>query len=814
MTKMRVHELAKKLNISSKELLNVIKSMDIPVGNHMSSLDEDEMRRIEQEMARKERKDSKLPEKASDEKNTQKGTQLKSPSKSHREESPSPRQSSELNKGQKNDPKKSEPRNLKKERHGGQLEGVKTKKEAPKGHPNKDRTARSEQVKSRAHDDKKMERKQPREHKHDEAAQEKKTKADRSQRIEQKKRQEGRKQNTDRQVESKNQRRQKEQSQKRKVQQKKEMQGKSKPKPIELSGSIVVKDLAAKMGVQVAKVMTKLIGLGMMVNQNQEIEQDLAEMIANEFGVEVKIVEDTHTIEAMEAQLDQVDSEESLKERPPVVTVMGHVDHGKTSLLDAIKHSKVTASEAGGITQHIGAYTVNVNGKKVTFLDTPGHEAFTSMRSRGAQITDITILVVAADDGVMPQTIEAISHAKAAKVPIIVAINKMDKPEANADRIKQELLENGLTPEDWGGDTITVPVSARTKEGIDELLDMVLLVAEVEELKANPDRLAVGTIIEAQLDKGKGPVATVLVQKGTLNKGDTVVSGTSSGRIRALYDDKGKQVKKAGPSIPAVIIGLSEVPNAGDTIYATEDEKTARTMAELNRLSQRDIQLKATKKVSLDDLFDQIQEGEVQDLNIIIKGDVRGSIEALAQSLMKLDHEEVKVNIIHQGVGGITEGDVMLASASNALVIGFNVRPNLNAMAMANSEGIDIRTYRVIYEVIEDVQAAIKGMLAPSLVEEVIGRAEVRQTFRLPNGTTIAGIYVQNGYIARRAKVKLLRNDIVVHEGDISSLKRFKDDVREIQTGYEGGLGIDRYNDIKEGDVIEAYVIKEVEREA
>lgn len=586
---------------------------------------------------------------------------------------------------------------------------------------------------------------------------------------------------------------------------------------IEIEESIIVKDLADKLEVNPSKVITKLIAMGVMVNQNQAIDSEIATIIADEFGVEVSVIEsevEEEEIGEIEEflDLDYEDPEENLVARPAVVTVMGHVDHGKTSLLDAIKETSVTAKEAGGITQHIGAYTVNVNEKKVTFLDTPGHEAFTSMRARGAQITDIAILVVAADDGVMPQTIEAIAHAKAAGVPIIVAINKMDKPDADIDRIKQGLVENGLMPEDWGGDVITVPVSAKNRQGIDELLEMILLVAEIQEFKANPNRKAIGTIVEAQLDKGKGPLATVLVQKGTLKVGDMVVSGTASGRIRAMIDDKGKRVKKAGPSIPVVILGLSEVPNAGELLYAVKDEKAARSLAGMKRDRIREQQMKQTSKVSLDDLYEKIALGEIKDLNIIVKGDVRGSIEALTQSLAKLDTDEVKINTIHGGVGGITETDIMLASASNAIVIGFNVRPNLNAIEIAKNESVDIRTYRVIYEAIEDIQAAVKGMHAPKIVEEVLGRAQVRATFRLPNSHTIAGIYVMSGKITRNAKVRLLRDDVVIFEGGVSSLKRFKDDAREVQTGYEAGLGLDGYNDLKEGDMLEAYILKEVER--
>jgi len=581
-------------------------------------------------------------------------------------------------------------------------------------------------------------------------------------------------------------------------------------KIIEINEDIIVKDLADLLNINVSQVISKLIGLGIMASQNQTIDSETASLIANEFGITLSVSEKNGNDD--EFELDFEDKEENLKSRPPVVTVMGHVDHGKTSLLDAIKHSNVIGGEAGGITQHIGAYTVNVNNKKVTFLDTPGHEAFTSMRARGARVTDIAILVVAADDGVMPQTIEAIAHAKAARVPIIVAINKIDKPDANIDRIKQELVENGLVPEDWGGDTITVPISAKQMIGIEDILEMILLVAEMQELKANPDRNAVGTIIEAQLDKGRGPVATVLIQKGTLSVGDLVVSGTASGKIRAMFDDKGKKVKKVTPAIPVMILGLSEVPNAGELLYAVDNEKIARVIADSRRNQIREKQIKNTPKVSLDDLFERIKQGEIKDLNIILKGDVKGSIEALTQSLVKLDTEEVRINIIHSGAGGITENDIMLASASNAIVIGFNVRPNLNALEVAKSEDVDIRTYRVIYEAIEDIKAAVKGMHAPKFIEEVLGRAQVRATFRLPTGSTIAGIYVQNGKIQRNANIRLIRDDIVKYDGKISSLKRFKDDAREVAAGFEAGLGLENYNDIRDQDIIEAYIIKEVEK--
>ncbi|WP_308552875.1 translation initiation factor IF-2 [uncultured Peptoniphilus sp.] len=584
-------------------------------------------------------------------------------------------------------------------------------------------------------------------------------------------------------------------------------------KVAKISPPLAVKDFAEATDIPVSQVITKLIGLGVMASQNEPIDKDVCEILADELNVQIEFAspEEEVSIEE-EFGLDFEDKEQNLKPRPPVVTVMGHVDHGKTSILDSIKKSHVTSTEAGGITQHIGAYTVNLNGKKITFLDTPGHEAFTSMRLRGAQITDVAILVVAADDGVMPQTIEAISHARSAEVPIIVAINKIDKEAANVDRVKQELSEQGLMPEDWGGDTIMVPVSAHTKQGIDDLLEMILLVAEMRELKANPQRKAVGTVIEAKLDKGKGPMATVLVQNGTLRSSDFVVSGVASGRIRAMTDDKGKNLKKAGPSMPAVILGLSEVPNAGDTIYAVEDEKTAKTIADKNREIVRENRLNATNKVSLSNLFDKIKEGEKKQLDLILKGDVKGSVEALSQSLLKIGNEEVNISIVHSGVGGISESDVSLASASKAIVIGFNVRPNINAIELAKELEVDIRTYRVIYDAIDDIEKAAIGMLDPEFEEEVQGRCEVRQTFKLPNNAIVAGVFVVSGKIPRKSMVRILRNDTVIHEGEIASLKRFKDDVRELNNGYEGGITIENFNDIKEGDFIESYIMKEIKR--
>lgn len=581
---------------------------------------------------------------------------------------------------------------------------------------------------------------------------------------------------------------------------------------IKIPESITVKDFSESLGVSSAQVISKLISLGIMAGINQEIDFDCASLIAEDFGKTVVLETPEITEENEILSLDYEDKVEDMITRPPVVTVMGHVDHGKTSLLDYIRNAKVTSQEAGGITQHIGAYTVNINSNKIVFLDTPGHEAFTAMRSRGAKVTDISILVVAADDGVMPQTIEAINHSKDAGVPIIVAINKIDKDGANPDRVKTELADNGLLPEDWGGDVITMPVSAKTGEGIDELLEMVLMVAEVEELKANPNRMAIGTVIEAQLDKGKGPVATVLVQKGTLNSGDMVISGTSTGRIRAMFDDKGKKIKKATPSIPVMILGLSDVPEAGSFIYAVKDEKTARGYAQRIINVQKENMISSGSKVSLDDLFSKIQNGNLKEIKIIVKTDVRGTIDAVKNSLEKLSNDEVRVNIIHGGVGAINESDVMLASASNAIIIGFNVRPSQGAIDLSRHESVDIRTYRVIYDAIEDIKLAVKGMLAPTFVEEVIGRAEVRATFKVPNIGTVAGVYILNGKVTRNAKVRLLRDGIILHEGEISSLKRFKDDAKELLTGYEGGLGILGYNDLKESDIIEAYIDKEVER--
>lgn len=748
MSKIRVHALAKEIGITSKELLLKLNELEISVKNHMSTLDS-----AEEEKVRKLYKKS-----------------------SSKNESPVKNENSnkKRDKSKKNNPNKEKQSEKK-------LDNKTSKKE------NKDINSQKEKDVEKTPNNKKNKKNKS---KHKDNKDDKDDKNNSFKKDLTKKKP------------------------KKKVKSRHRVEEEDKEDDsIIVIAPITVKDFANQLGVSVSTVITKLIGLGVMANQNQSIDEDTCILLADELGIEIEI-EAPNLDQSVEEEygLLKEDKERDLKPRPPVVTVMGHVDHGKTSLLDSIKKTHVTQSEAGGITQHIGAYTVNLSGKKITFLDTPGHEAFTSMRLRGAQTTDIAILVVAADDGVMPQTLEAISHARSADVPIIVAITKIDKPEGNPERVKQELMNENLVPEEWGGDTIVVGVSSKSGEGIDDLLEMILLVAEMKELKANPNRRAVGTIIEANLDKAKGPMATILIKNGTLRFGDAVVSGTCSGRIRAMEDDKGKRVKKAGPSMPVVILGLNDVPNAGDTIYAVNDDKTAKTIADKNKEISREKRLSQTTKISLDNLFEKISEEDVKELNIVVKGDVKGSVEALNQSLLKLSTEEVKISVIHSGVGGINESDVTLASASNAIVIGFNVRPNINAIELAKTEDVEIRTYRVIYEIINDIEQAAKGMLDPDIVEEILGRCEIRQTFKLPNNQMVAGVYVLSGKILRNSKVKVLRDDVVIHEGDIASLKRFKDDAKELATGFEGGLVIDGFNDIKEGDLLESYIMKEVER--
>ncbi len=582
------------------------------------------------------------------------------------------------------------------------------------------------------------------------------------------------------------------------------------PSKITFSESLTVAELGKKLYREPSEIIKKLFMLGVMATINQELDKDAIELIAADYGVEV---EEEVKIDVTDLEAYFTDSEDAnLVERPAVVTIMGHVDHGKTTTLDSIRNTKVTAGEAGGITQHIGAYQVEENGKKITFLDTPGHAAFTTMRARGAKITDITILVVAADDGVMPQTIEAINHAKAAEVPIIVAVNKMDKESANPDRVMQELTEHGLVPEAWGGDTIFVPIAALKGEGIDNLLEMILLVSEVEEYKANPDRNAVGTVIEAQLDKGRGSVATLLVQNGTLKVGDPIVVGNTYGRVRAMVNDLGRRVKTAGPSTPVEITGLNDVPQAGDRFVVLPDEKTARQVGESRAQQALQAQRSEKTRVSLDNLFEHMKKGEMKDLNIVVKADVQGSAEALTTALQKIDVEGVNVRILHTGAGAINESDITLAAAFNAIVIGFNVRPDNNAKRAAEAEGVEIRLHRIIYKAIEEIELAMKGMLDPEFEEKVIGQAEVRQTFKVSKIGTIAGSYVTDGKITRDSGIRLIRDGIVIFEGEIDALKRFKDDAKEVSQGYECGITIKNFNDVKEGDVVEAYIMQEIER--
>lgn len=581
------------------------------------------------------------------------------------------------------------------------------------------------------------------------------------------------------------------------------------PKDVEVGEFITVKELAERISKPLNEVIKALIFTGIMAGINQEIDFETAEKASQRLDVQI-VKAKVSLLGETEEDTDE-DTEANLIKRPPIVTVMGHVDHGKTSLLDAIRQEKIAESEAGGITQHIGAYTVTLNGEKITFLDTPGHEAFTAMRARGAQVTDIVILVVAADDGIMPQTVEAINHCKAANVPMVVAINKVDKPGANPDKVKQELTEYGLVAEEWGGDTICVPVSAKAKTGLDTLLEMVLLTAEVEEFRADPTRRAAGTVIESKLDKGRGPVATLLVQKGTLKVGDSILVGTTYGRIRAMFDDKGKKIESAGPSVPAEILGLSEVPHAGDKFQEMKDEKTARGMAEARKIKEKSLAQQSVR-VSLEDFYSQVKEGKVVELPIIVKADVQGSIEALRGSLEKLSTSEVKVRVIHGGVGAITETDISLAAASNAVVIGFNVRPDNNAAALAEKEKVYVKTYRVIYNALDDIKAAMIGMLSPDIKEVVHGRVEIRQTYKVSAVGTIGGAYVLNGKINRNHEIRVLRNGVIIHEGTLASLKRFKDDVKEVNAGFECGLSVDRFNDIKEGDIVEAFTMEEVKR--
>lgn len=773
MSKIRVYEYAKKHNISSKEIITKLKEMNIEVSNHMATIEDAEVKKLDATFSKKE---SNTPQQKQE--NKQNGQQQQRtnarPAGQQQRQNQRPAQSAQRPQVQTKTPKAFEEA-ADKNAAPNKVKVVSPPKTAEGKKQNQEFQSKENKVFSNAD----------------------KAKA--------------------KPYNNNNQNRNNNNNNKKKkahtpVQQAQPQKKKEKelPAKITFSESLTVGELAKKIYREPSEIIKKLFLLGVMATINQVLDKDAIELIASEYGVEVEeeIKVDTTDLEVYFTE----DPSEELIERPSVVTIMGHVDHGKTTLLDSIRNTKVTEGEAGGITQHIGAYQVVENGKKITFLDTPGHAAFTTMRARGAKITDITILVVAADDGVMPQTVEAINHAKAAEVPIIVAVNKMDKEAANADRVMQELTEHGLVSEAWGGDTIFVPLSAKTGEGIDNLLEMILLVGEVEEYKANPNRKAVGTVIEAQLDKGRGSVATLLVQNGTLKIGDPIVVGNTFGRVRAMVNDKGRRVKEAGPSTPVEITGLNDVPQAGDRFVVFEDEKTARQVGEVRAQTALAAQRGEKSIVSLETLFDQLKQGEMKDLNIILKADVQGSAEAVAASLQKIDVEGVNIKIIHSGAGAINESDISLAAASNAIVIGFNVRPDVNAKRAAEAEKVDVRLHRIIYKVIEEIEAAMKGMLDPEFQEKIIGQAEIRQTFKVSKVGTIAGSYVTDGKITRDSGIRLIRNGVVTFEGNIDALKRFKDDVKEVAQGYECGITIKNFNDVKEGDIIEAYVMEEIER--
>lgn len=713
MSKQRIYEYAKDLNIKSKDVIDELKKTGIEVSNHMQTLEDDQVKVLDKVF-----KKNQAPKQQKEQKNTQSNHK-------NQKQGSNQKQSNNQKQGNNNQQQK------------GKNNGPKQNKKNNKGNKNKKQN-------------KKNAPQQPSE-------------------------------------------------------------PKELPSKITYTEGITVGELSDKLGVDSSEIIKKLFLLGIMANINQSLDIEALELVASDYGVELEeevVIDDND----LSIYFDDVEEDEDAIVRPAVVTIMGHVDHGKTTLLDSIRNTRVTEGEAGGITQHIGAYQITNNGKKITFLDTPGHAAFTTMRARGAQVTDITILVVAADDGVMPQTIEAINHAKEADVPIIVAVNKIDKPTANPDRVMQELAEYNLIPEDWGGDTIFVPLSALSGEGIDDLLEMLILVSEVQELKANPNKAAVGTVIEAELDKSRGPAASLLVQNGTLNVGDALVVGNTHGKVRAMVNDLGKRIKTAGPSTPVEITGLSDVPQAGDRFVVFKDEKKARRIGEAREQENIIQQRQESKNVTLDNLFEQMKQGEMKDLNVIIKGDVQGSVEALAASLMKIDVEGVNVRIIHTATGAINESDVTLAHASNGIIIGFNVRPDAGAKRAADAENVDMRLHRVIYNVIEEIESAMKGMLDPEFEEKVIGQAEVRQTFKVSKVGTIAGSYVTEGKITRDAGVRVIRDGVVLFEGELDTLKRFKDDAKEVAQGYECGITVAKFNDIKEGDIIEAFVMVEVER--
>lgn len=783
MSKIRVYEYAKKHNISSKEIITKLKEMNIEVSNHMATLEEGDIKKLDAAYNHQEANAGK--QKQINHSQEKKAGQTQQKRQQKQGKNPQQKQGNNPHAKRQNVTSEQQQQHKK--------PNVQPKMVAKAFEDDDDHIVVPTKVKVPVPPKNKEGKK------HDQEYQSKENKAFQSGK--------GKNKSFSNQNRNQNKKKNQQHTHQQMPQKKKE---KELPAKITFSESLTVAELAKKLHREPSEIIKKLFLLGVMATINQVIDKDAIELIASEYGVEVEeeIKVDTTDLEIYFTE----DAPEDLVERPAVVTIMGHVDHGKTTLLDSIRNTKVTEGEAGGITQHIGAYQVIENGKKITFLDTPGHAAFTTMRARGAQITDITVLVVAADDGVMPQTIEAINHAKAAKVPIIVAVNKIDKPAANPDRVMQELTEHGLVAEAWGGDTIFVNLSAKTGEGIDNLLEMILLVSEVEEYKANPNRNAVGTVIEARLDKGRGSVATLLVQNGTLKIGDPIVVGNTYGRVRAMVNDNGRRVKEAGPSTPVEITGLNEVPQAGDRFVVFDDEKTARQIGEARAQHALAAHRGEKSRVSLDNLFEQLKQGEMKDLNIIIKADVQGSAEALAASLQKIDVEGVNIKIIHSGTGAINESDITLASASNAIVIGFNVRPDANAKRAAEAENVDVRLHRIIYKVIEEMEAAMKGLLDPEFQEKIIGQAEVRQTFKVSKVGTIAGSYVTDGKITGDSGIRVIRNGVVIFEGEIDALKRFKDDAKEVSQGYECGITIKNFNDIKEGDIIEAYVMEEVER--
>ncbi len=821
MMKYRVHEVAKDLNVPSKEIVDLLQKHFGEVKKHMTALNEEELdvifehytqaRQVEnfnQYFAQKAEKDSeqdKQPVQEAPAQKPEKRESKKAAQPAKKQEKPTAQKQPLEQKGQAN---KRRPAAQGKNSQGGQAQQkpVQQKKAAPaqtqKPAAPVQNTAETESnvvtkpagriINTRSTNvniDKYNE-------KYDRLASEK-VKVDNTvqkQKITQRSQQRGKPRNSRKETEAERLRRI-------------AMERKAKPITVSIPDEITVGELAMRLKATAAEVIKKLMMMGSMCTVNDTIDFDTASLVAMEFHAKVE----KEVVVTIEDRIidDSEDEDDNLVPRAPVVVVMGHVDHGKTSLLDAIRHANVTAGEAGGITQHIGAYRVSIGDREITFLDTPGHEAFTTMRARGAQVTDIAILVVAADDGIMPQTVEAINHAKAAGVSVVVAINKMDKPAADPERVKQQLTEYELVPEEWGGDTPCIPVSAVTKKGIDDLLEMVLLIADMKELKANPDRAGKGTVIEARLDKGRGPIATVLVQNGTLKVGDIIVAGTSVGRVRAMMNDRGERVKSAGPSVPVEITGLDDVPTGGDTFNCVSDERLARELVEQRRNKIKEEQFNAQTKITLDNLFDQMQQGEMKELKIIVKADVQGSVEAVRQSLLKLTNDEVRVNVIHGGVGAINESDVMLANASNAIIVGFNVRPDPVAAENAERDGVDMRLYRVIYDCIEEIESAMKGMLAPKYRENLLGRVECRQVYKISNVGVIAGSYVLSGKVTRNAQIRVVRDGIVIAEDKMSSLRRFKDDVKEVAQGYECGIGLEKFNDIKEGDIFEAFVMEE-----